>query len=394
MAYVILLLGLITSTSSEVLGKQGEQRQIQSVPGFLLKPSDFYNNHVIPGIPVLFKGAAKSFPAYQLWTDEYLSSFKESESYIVDIEEGKKENRSLGSIQPSFKEFLEMYQSKDVYFVSGVPEFLRKDIPIYDSINCPFILDNLLIDLVMWFSSGGTTSVWHNDGYENINCLIKGEKTLIMANKSDLANVYLDIPHGAYSSIDVDNVDNLKYPLLKHAKFYNVSMEAGDCLYIPLRWFHYVKSFNRNIAINKWWHSHKSPVKCDKKSRHTTTQTLNVAGAGEEDEGPLYRGLITSLYMSDHLYTHNTLPQDLFIDITHDLLEDKGYHLAGEDSFLDRVLGFIYTNLLGLQNNEERDVLDVLFDTLDTDEDGELSYSEMDLITDQLLAMVLPKTEL
>ena len=174
MPFFIHLLGLFVLSSCEPLGKQsGKQALVKTVTGFL-QPSDFYTNHVIPGIPVFFKGAAKSFPAFKLWTDKYLGSFEESKSYLVDIEEGKKENRSLGSQQPSFKKFLEMYQKEDVYFVSGVPEFLRKDILIYESINCPYILDKLLIDLVMWFSSGGTTSVWHNDGYENINCLIKG----------------------------------------------------------------------------------------------------------------------------------------------------------------------------------------------------------------------------
>ena len=170
----IHLLGLFVLASCEPLGKQsGKQALVKTVTGFL-QPSDFYTNHVIPGIPVFFKGAAKSFPAFKLWTDKYLGSFEESKSYLVDIEEGKKENRSEAVQQLSFKKFLEMYQKEDVYFVSRVPEFLRKDILIYKSINCPYILDKLLIDLVMWFSSGGTTSVWHNDGYENINCLIKG----------------------------------------------------------------------------------------------------------------------------------------------------------------------------------------------------------------------------
>ena len=36
---------------------------------------------------------------------------------------------------------------------------------------------------VMWFSSGGTKSVLHNDAFENINCLFDGTKELIMAHK-------------------------------------------------------------------------------------------------------------------------------------------------------------------------------------------------------------------
>lgn len=31
----------------------------------------------------------------------------------------------------------------------------------------------------MWFSSGGTKSVFHHDDVENINCLYRGSKTLL-----------------------------------------------------------------------------------------------------------------------------------------------------------------------------------------------------------------------
>lgn len=40
----------------------------QEVP----KPEHFFNRYVLPGVPLLFKGAAKSIPAYSKWTDEYL----------------------------------------------------------------------------------------------------------------------------------------------------------------------------------------------------------------------------------------------------------------------------------------------------------------------------------
>ena len=42
---------------------------------------------------------------------------------------------------------------------------------------------NLLQDIVMWFSSGGTSSVLHSDNVDNINCLFSGEKELYMVDK-------------------------------------------------------------------------------------------------------------------------------------------------------------------------------------------------------------------
>ena len=34
----------------------------------------------------------------------------------------------------------------------------------------------------MWFSSGGTKSVLHTDQYDNLNCVVRGEKIFVMAD--------------------------------------------------------------------------------------------------------------------------------------------------------------------------------------------------------------------
>jgi len=39
---------------------------------FVPPPHEFFARYVSASRPVVFKGAAKDFPAYQRWTDEYL----------------------------------------------------------------------------------------------------------------------------------------------------------------------------------------------------------------------------------------------------------------------------------------------------------------------------------
>ena len=69
-----------------------------------------------------------------------------------------------------------------------------------------------------------------------------------MADKRDHENTYLDNGGGTFSSVDVDNVDIKAYPNFKKVTFYNASIEAGDCVYIPWKWHHYVKSFGRLLS--------------------------------------------------------------------------------------------------------------------------------------------------
>ena len=49
---------------------------------------------------------------------------------------------------------------------------------------------NLLQDIVMWFSSGGTKSVLHSDNVDNINCLFSGEKELYMVDKVPFVHLW------------------------------------------------------------------------------------------------------------------------------------------------------------------------------------------------------------
>ena len=227
------------------LGLQsGPQEAVTTIHNFL-PPTEFFSSYIIPGKPVLFKGVATRFPAYHKWTDEYFKSIPESKDFLVDVEEGKKENRKDGARTLPFSEFIDIYKHEDIYCVNQLPSFLAHDFPLPLSLDCPSVID-LIEDNVMWFSSGGTKSVWHNDAYENLNCLFRGKKEFIMANRSEgVEKVHIDVDDESYSSVDVDNVDVEKYPGFKTTTFFNVTMESGDCLYIPWLWFHTVSSQER-----------------------------------------------------------------------------------------------------------------------------------------------------
>lgn len=84
--------------------------------------------------------------------------------------------------------------------------FLRGDLPLYAPLDCEFVTSELMDDLVMWFSSGGTKSVWHYDDYENLNCLIRGDlsgylsELLIIIYSQKLSQVVLKFYHSDFSS--------------------------------------------------------------------------------------------------------------------------------------------------------------------------------------------------
>lgn len=143
----------------------------------------------------------------------------------------------------------------------------------------------MLADAIMWFSNGGTKSVLHfDDGFDNINCLFRGTKELLFIDYDKYKHmVTIDFPAGGYSGVDVDRVDFEKYPGLSGVEFYNVTMQAGDCLYIPHRWFHQVRSYDRNIAVNLWWlHSPGFvPEDCDGLEPNQTLDKFKIKSVKE-----------------------------------------------------------------------------------------------------------------
>lgn len=73
--YLLQILGL-RDPGWVALGRQSTALPVTEIQGFLT-PTEFFNDYVLPGRPVVFKGAAKQFPAYQKWDDDYFLSFEE-----------------------------------------------------------------------------------------------------------------------------------------------------------------------------------------------------------------------------------------------------------------------------------------------------------------------------
>lgn len=231
-------------------GEQGVNFNIEERFNFP-EPNDFLINYFKTSRPVKFAGVLKSARPVTNWFDDYLLALDIPTDSVVQLETVKKETRTQDILEMHFHEFLRKYNETEYYLVDTVPPYLRSDVPVPCSLQCEDLLSRGFDNSIMWFSSGNTKSVIHTDSYENIICVFRGSKTLIMAEpKRDRSKVALN--KNGFSEIDVDSVDLLKYPDVANIMFYNVSLKAGDCLYIPFKWIHQVRSVDSNIAVNFW----------------------------------------------------------------------------------------------------------------------------------------------
>ncbi|CAF1321942.1 unnamed protein product [Adineta steineri] len=237
-------------------GSSGPFEQIDKLTNDFPDPILFFENYAFKSHPVLFRQVLANDLYLSLWNkDKKLKKLFLNNKEIVHVETRKKESRKQNILTMTMTDFLKRYQSEELYLVEEVPKLVRPYFTLPKCLQCEPAIETFQVAM-LWFSSGNTSSVVHTDDYDNINCVLQGEKQFILIDPhtyKHVASQIIDNPSGSFSSIDVDRVNYDKYSSLDNdIHYYQVNLTRGDCLFIPALWIHQVRSSDRNIAVNYW----------------------------------------------------------------------------------------------------------------------------------------------
>ncbi|KAL9907764.1 jumonji domain containing 5 [Glossina fuscipes fuscipes] len=215
--------------------------------------------------PVLLLNTLTEWPALKLWPDlNYI--LKLAGNRMVPIEIGSNYSNEEWSQQlMKLRDFLERQFSTSSGISSRKVEYLaqhelfeqipllKKDFNVPDY--CSLRSSNTDVDIKAWLGPEGTVSPLHYDPKHNLLCQVFGSKRIILASPKDSQNLYTHESEFLKntSQIDADAVDYQKFPLVANVKFYYLKLQAGDCLYMPPRWWHYVRSLSPSFSISFWW---------------------------------------------------------------------------------------------------------------------------------------------
>lgn len=230
------------------------RRSALSLEGFLC-------DYFISGTPVIISDCMTHWPARKKWGDvEYLK--RVAGERTVPVEVGKTYLCSEWKQELiTFSEFLKRIQSvnpsEGPTYLAQHPLFdqvseLRKDILIPDY--C-FTGGGDLRSLNAWFGPAGTVTPLHHDPHHNILAQVVGRKyvRLYPSNISDKLYPYSETMLCNSSKVDLDNMDETKYPNARDLEFLDCILEEGDMLYIPPKWWHYVRSLTVSYSVSFWW---------------------------------------------------------------------------------------------------------------------------------------------
>lgn len=110
-----------------------------------------------------------------------------------------------------------------------------------------------------WISGAGSTSPLHYDLDDNIHALVAGRKRFLLFDYRQSRALYPNPVFSQYpnfSPVDPSNPDYSRYPRLRQASGYEVTLNPGEMLYIPVGCWHQVTTLEPCIAVNFWLGRH------------------------------------------------------------------------------------------------------------------------------------------
>ena len=252
-----------------------------------------FQRHLNTGLPLVIHDALTHWPALheRSWNStEYLLKRTFGGRRLIPVEIGRSyTDAGWGQSIITFKDFLSRYLLQDPSnagehgigylaqhdLFTQIPS-LRNDIsiPDYCYTNPPLPapgtplgdkesqpkLDEPLLNA--WFGPAGTVSPLHTDPYHNSLCQVVGKKYVRLYSPNESKKLYAKGTEGGgvdmsnTSEVDLEAEDNVldeDFPLFREAIFVETILNEGECLYIPVGWWHYVRSLTVSFSVSFWW---------------------------------------------------------------------------------------------------------------------------------------------
>ncbi|CAI9551628.1 unnamed protein product [Staurois parvus] len=250
-------------------------------------PLQFHRDWLNPNRPCVIRNAFNHWPALHKWTFDYLRTCIGSKHVSVAVTpngyaDAVYKDKFVMPEERSMKlaDVLDIIEKKTsspgVYYIQKQCSNLTEEFPELTGdveTHVPWMSEALgkRPDAVnFWLGESAAVTSLHKDHYENLYCVISGEKHFILHPPTDRPFIPYELVKGLllvklvknilklkiifglfqvpWISVDPLDPDLSMYPAYGQTQPLHVTVRAGEMLYLPSLWFHHVRQSHGCIA--------------------------------------------------------------------------------------------------------------------------------------------------
>jgi hypothetical protein len=224
----------------------------------LLAPEDFRARYFDAGEPVLLRGLLRGWAACAAWTPCAFGARFGDEPVEVMLggseagaHEGGPYHAARTMKMAEFARRVESSGEDDVYLVAQ-NHLLRRTAfaALWDDMafDPRWFEPQTKYDRVsFWMGPEGAVTPLHFDLEHALISQVYGRKHVILAAPTETPCLYKG--KNGYSGLNPEKPDLERFPLFREATLFEATLEPGDALFLPRRWWHHVRSLTASISL-------------------------------------------------------------------------------------------------------------------------------------------------
>ena len=226
------------------------------------------------GVPLHITDVPQLTELSRLWTDAFIAEKVGTHPVDLDYSEDGVFPGGAQAYDGVRRRMLELPIEEVLQRIhaGGTPEAPSSRLYVYGANPRPFeaLLENyeppreligtpLEMHTQFWMGGAGATTPAHFDVADNLLGQVRGTKEILLWDPGQYPNLYVNPTGARYERNSnlgsLDEVDFEAFPKFRNARAISCNLAAGEMLFIPLGWFHYVRSRDLTVSVNHFWHS-------------------------------------------------------------------------------------------------------------------------------------------
>lgn len=222
-----------------------------------ISKEDFENKYLKARRPLIIKNMAKTWPAYEKWSMEYMKTVVGDQ--VVPLYDSSKADPSkpinAAATEMKFGEYIDLIKTKPTDLRIFLFDPIKQAPNLLKDYIAPKNLMGGFLDSYpnMFFGGKGSITFLHYDidMAHIFHTHFNGRKHVILFENKWKERLY-QIPYATYAleDYDIENPDFEKFPALNGVKGVEAYLEHGDTLFMPTGYWHWMKYLDGSFSIS------------------------------------------------------------------------------------------------------------------------------------------------